>query len=301
MNALFEHTSSQWVRYSNYEWKKAEDGNLYLTPMKDAQPQIYDPLRNAEQLVVDALNIGRMCMSRKPDADIQASILDFAGEYGLFGLMTALPTTPKFMDYKAVYLPINPFITDETMETTDYLRLFFPFRSPEVVKNGLESMWNLAGDRTMLALALTMSDQPMAVNMSFQRDYAERYDWLKRQFTDWIFLFTASYLYYKDYEISSEDTRQLYRESMAAFDGNAPRYHIALYDKPTIVWDFHSLLLGIQLMFSFMLTDAKNPLRLCKHCTKVFVANRPSNQFCSPECKNRYNVYISRAKKEEGN
>ena len=72
MNALFEHTSSQWVRYSNYEWKKAEDGNLYLTPMKDAQPQIYDPLRNAEQLVVDALNIGRMCMSRKPDADIQA-------------------------------------------------------------------------------------------------------------------------------------------------------------------------------------------------------------------------------------
>ena len=153
----------------------------------------------------------------------------------------------------------------------------------------------------MLALALTMSDQPMAVNMSFQRDYAERYDWLKRQFTDWIFLFTASYLYYKDYEISSEDTRQLYRESMAAFDGNAPRYHIALLDKPTIVWDFHSLLLGIQLMFSFMLTDVKNPLRLCKHCTKVFVANRPSNQFCSPECKNRYNVYKSRAKKEEGN
>ena len=53
--------------------------------MKDAQPQIYGPLRNAEQLVVDALNIGRMCMSRKPDAEIQASILEFAGKYGLFG------------------------------------------------------------------------------------------------------------------------------------------------------------------------------------------------------------------------
>ena len=52
----------------------------------------------------------------------------------------------------------------------------------------------------------------------------------------------------------------------------------------------------IQMMFSFMLTDDTKPLRLCKHCTKVFVASRPSNQFCSPECKNRYNVYKSRKK-----
>ena len=102
-----------------------------------------------------------------------------------------------------------------------------------------------------------------------------------------------------DYDTIDEDTRNLYRQSMAAFDGNAPSYHIALLDKPTIVWDFHSLLLGIQMMFSFMLTDEKTPLRLCRHCMKVFVASRPSNQFCSPECKNRHNVYKNRAKKKE--
>jgi len=107
---------------------------------------------------------------------------------------------------------------------------------------------------------------------------------------------TTSILYYEDYDIIDEDTRNLYRQSMAAFDGIAPTYHIALLDKPTIIWDFHSLLLGIQMMFSFMLTDDAKPLRLCKHCTKVFVANRPSAAFCSPQCKNRYNVYKSRAK-----
>ncbi len=37
-------------------------------------------------------------------------------------------------------------------------------------------MWNIDGDRTMMGLALTMSDRPMAVNMSFQRDYSERYN-----------------------------------------------------------------------------------------------------------------------------
>ena len=105
MNTLFERTSSSWVRYSSYEWKEAEDGKLYLMPTKDAQPGIYDPLRDAQQLVLDALNIGRMCMSKKPDAEIQKAIQNFAVKYGLFGLMTALPTTPKFMDYEAVYLP----------------------------------------------------------------------------------------------------------------------------------------------------------------------------------------------------
>ena len=45
---------------------------------------------------------------------------------------------------------------------------------------------------------------------------------------------------------------------MAAFGGIAPTYHIELLDRPTIVWDFQSLLLGVQMMFSFMLTDEKS-------------------------------------------
>ena len=43
-------------------------------------------------------------MSKKPDAEIQKAIQQFAVKYGLFGLMTALPTTPNFMEYE-VYLP----------------------------------------------------------------------------------------------------------------------------------------------------------------------------------------------------
>ena len=86
------------------------------------------------------------------------------------------------------------------------------------------------------------------------------------------------------------------QQSMAAFGGIAPTYHIALLDKPTIIWDFHSLMLGVQMMFSFMLTDSENPIKLCRHCTKAFVASRPSAVFCSPQCKNKHNVYKSRAR-----
>lgn len=302
MNNLFERTSSTWVRYSEYEWTKAKDGALYLTPAPGAMPSIYDPLRETQEIVLSAVQIGRMCMSKEStDAEIQKAILPFAAKYGLFGLMTVLPTTPNFMEYEAVYLPKNHFIKAETMSTEDYLNFFFPFEKLDIVKHGMESTWNIENDRIMMALAMTMSDRPTAVNMSFQREYAERYDWLKQQFTDWAFNATTSFFYYHDYDTLEEDMKRLMQQSMAAYGGNAPTYHIALLDKPTLVWDFDSLLLGIQMMFTFMLTDEEKPLRLCKHCMKAFIASRPSAVFCSPRCKNQYNVYKSRAKKKDSN
>ena len=174
---------------------------LYLTPTATAQPGIYDPLSEYQRLILDAIDIGRMKSQKKTPQEIQKAIQIFAVKYGLLGLMTALPTTPNFMDYEAVYLPKIHFIRKE-------------------------SMWSISNDRAMMALALTMST-----------------------------------------------------------------------DKLTIVWDFHSLILGIQMMFSFMLTETEKPIRICKHCLQTFVASRQSAIFCSPQRKNKYNVYKSRANK----
>jgi hypothetical protein len=298
MMNLFEHASSHWVRYSGYEWKNTKDGKLYLVPVPGAKPKIYDPLEEYEGIVVSALNIGAMSMSKKPMEDIQTAILQFAENYGLLGLMTALPTTSSFMDYEKVYLLKNRFLKAESLATEEYLDYFFPFSKPDLQKIGLESLWNIEGDPSMMALALTMTDKPMGVNLCFQRSYAEAFEWLEKQFKDWFFTYMTIVYYYTDYDSLDEDSRNIYRQAMAAFDGNAPTYHIALLDKPTIVWDFHSLLLGIQMMFSFMLTNDQQPLRICKKCSKVFKASRPSAVFCSPRCKNQYNVYKSRKKNE---
>ena len=51
-------------------------------------------------------------------------------------------------------------------------------------------------------------------------------------------------LYYEDYDTLSEDTRRLMQQSIAAFGGNVPTYHIALMDNHTIIWDFHSHAFG---------------------------------------------------------
>lgn len=168
-------------------------------------------------MVLDALNVGMLMMGRRKDVDVETAILEFVTKYGLLGLMTALPTTPSFMDYEAVYLPKNHFIKAETMETEDYLALFYPFEQLDVVKKGVESDWTVSNDRTMIALTMTFADEPMAKTMSFQREYAEPYDWIAQQLKDWAFTLTTSILYYHDYDSIDEGTRNLYRKAMAAF------------------------------------------------------------------------------------
>ena len=298
MTNLFANSSSNWVKYDKYEWKKADNGTLYITPTQDAKPSLYNPVKKYQDMVLAAINIGTLAMKEESEESLKASIMDFACNYGLLGLMTTLPTTPEFITYEAVYLPKNHFIKNESLSTEKYLSYFFPFDSIDFVKHGVESSWS-TDSAEMIALLMAMRNKPQAVLMSFQKEYAERYDWLVTVFRDWAFTFFSSFLYYQDYDRLDENERNLYRQGMAVFGGIAPTYHIELLDKPTIVWEFHSLLLGIQMMFSFMLTDDNSTLKVCKHCGSAFVATRSNMEFCSPQCKNQYNVYKSRAKKKE--
>ena len=297
MRNFFEHSKSNWVKYSEYELKE-KDGVLYIKPADDAMPNIYNIMETKEDIVVDALNVGMLCMSKdkEKETEQQAAVMEFISRYGLLGLMTTITSTPSFMDYEVVHFIKNRFIKAETMDTIEYISKFYPFEMPDIVKNGVEMRWNISGDNTMMALAMTFTDRETAVNMSFQRTYAEPYEWVKTQFIDWALLFTTSTIYYENEFNDSE--KELYRQMMTVFNANSPTYHILLLDKPTLVWNFGSLAIAVQMLFSLSLTDDKTPIRLCKHCTKAFIPSRPNALFCSSKCKNQYNVYKSRAKEQ---
>ena len=300
MKNIFENTKSIWVKYSDYEIKKDDLGIEYITPTKDATPTMYKPFGNSEQIVLDAINIGKMLIAKDDDKIIDKAIMKFIKNYGLLGIMTAIPTTPSFMEYEAVYLMKNPFLDEENMETFSYLRYFFPFEKPEISKQGKESRWDISGDVGSMALALTLSNEPMGFALCLQKIYAERYDWIKMMFKDWAFTFITAFLFYNDKDSLTDNQKQIYQKSIMVYDGIAPIYHIALKeDKPVLVWSFHSLSTMIRIMFSTILTDEKNPLRLCKHCQKTFIASRPNVIFCSNKCKNQYNVYKTRNKDKE--
>jgi hypothetical protein len=181
----------------------------------------------------------------------------------------------------------------------DDMSLFFPFMKPDIYEDKTTMQWNVSGnDRRVLALAMTFANDPMAVRMSLLPIYAERYDWLVTQFRDWAFMLVSVFLYYEDKDRVDEFTRDLYRQGVSAFGSKAPTYHVKLYDdKPTIVWDFYSLLLTIQTMFGFALTDETKPLRVCRHCNMAFLAKHNDSAFCSLECKNQHDVSKNSSRK----
>ena len=115
---LFKKTSSHWVRYDKYEWKENDKGVLYITPAKNAKPNLYNPLTDSDEMVLHAINTGVICMNQDADEQIKKNaVMDFVSSYGLLGFMTALSTTPEFITYEAVYLPKNRFIKEESMTT----------------------------------------------------------------------------------------------------------------------------------------------------------------------------------------
>ena len=97
MKNLFEHTSSPWIRYSSYEYRTAEDGTLYIVVSADAKPEMYNPMKDAESLVLAAVNIGLQVMHKAPEDELKSMVLRFINSYGFLGFMTALPTTAEFI------------------------------------------------------------------------------------------------------------------------------------------------------------------------------------------------------------
>ena len=288
MKPLFERVSSYWVRYDKYEIRTDTKGTKYITAAADAKPDIFGPLEDAQTMVLEALNVGRLFFGKKaPKQEQEAAILRFVHHYGLLGLMTALPTTPKFMQYEKVYLPKNHFIRDEALETERFLNYFFPFKKLDLRKRGVEYVWDVKGDTDAVALAMTFASDPDAMSMSFQKEYAEPLDWIAKALRDMTFPFITSKYFYEHGDAFNADEKKLMAQGVAAFGGIAPTYRIALLDKPTIVWDFHSLLIGLQMMFSFMMAEDKNPLRMCEHCDTIFVATRKTQRYCCDKCRRK--------------
>ena len=290
---LFGKATSRWIRYSDYDAKQDNTGEWFIMPSPTSIPAVYDPIENAQQMVVDALNIGLRCLAPDQDSNrVAAEICVFAEKYGLLGFMTALPTTPEFMNYDAVYLPKNRHIRKESMPSKDYAKMFFPF--DEKLNENPNPNRHYTKDDGSIMVSLAVRNKPKAIEMCYQRSYAEPLDWLYTQFKDWAILYYAAIAHNNE-----KDAREaeFYREVIAAYDGNVPSFHLEIFDKiPVMVWDFHSLMTVIHLVFGLMVTDDNQPLRSCKYCNRAFIAQHPKAEFCTHGCKNKFNVYKSRGK-----
>ncbi len=88
-------------------------------------------MQEAEQLVIDAINVGLSAMHKVPEEGLKEAVLDFIKKYGFLDFMTALPTTAYHEQSKH---PLkNPVFPDRDLFLLHLLRNIFPASS---VRNG---------------------------------------------------------------------------------------------------------------------------------------------------------------------
>jgi len=210
------------------------------------------------------------------------------------------------MEYPTVFLPKNPVTKAKSYGLDEYLGIFFPQVKADLLRKRQKAhgqfLDGLAGDEPPIgigdsevtALYVKFGGLPEAQRRSFQRGYAEPYEWVENQFRDWASMFLSSHYYYEERDSEFQD---LHRYSLLAYPGVAPHHKIVLKGRlPALQWDFHSLLQTICMLLSLALTDKDRPLRLCPECEKAFVTPDPRAVFCSRTCKTRHNVRKSRNK-----
>jgi len=64
MKSIFESTGFSWVKYSEYELRTTDEGQMYATPAKNSKLAPYDPMAGTEPMIVDAVNVGLLCLGQ---------------------------------------------------------------------------------------------------------------------------------------------------------------------------------------------------------------------------------------------
>lgn len=269
-NSIFKNSQSLWVRFDDYEWRKTASGELFLLPSADAEFELYDPLDDVDAFVLDTASAAVKCFRKRNHIKIvMQTIREYVSKYGLLGIMNALPSTADYMKYDKVFLPKNLLFRDEVIPISEYIDKFYPFEKPVFKIENKKPVY------------------PPGMAMPTLKQYGEQYEWLEKVFKDWGLVIICTSTYAQDmWEIDKEELAFL-RAGLAAFDGNAPSYHIYLEEGPKLEWNFHSLLQAAQMMFCMMLTDPHRPLRICDRCYKPFIAKSMNARYCSKECRTK--------------
>ena len=298
---LLTSFSSEWINFSNYELKETDKGEVYICPTKDATINIYKAFNVMNEMLPEILNIGRLIgeeASKKVDdsARINALILVFVRKYGLLGAMNYFPYNEDFLNQNKVYLPDeNPISPKAVLSANDYIRLFLPFATEDDFEINIQKGTTLINYKQEVPITMFIK-RDMRFDIAFSKFYCEKLEWFKNYASQ---IYAYFYFINRYYETDDIDLKAIHQKAVSAFIAKGMKFGLTLFETPKIEWDFNSLIATIDTIFGFMVSGDDCPIRACKHDSVVFYAKNPKAAFCSTACRNQYNVYKTRAKKDE--
>jgi hypothetical protein len=293
--------ATDWIKYSDYEYKHDSEGNLYIIPKENAVFSMYNPFNVAEDLSIDFLKIGEVARNwyknknQEDYEELKKMILLYAKKYGLLGLISASTYNRNIVGDKDVLIIEKNYIhiKEKSIDSETYIKLFTPFAdehdlSVRYYKNSVDLV--KAEDSPKF-----YGKRPLVMDLIFSKFYTERLEWIIEfarmlaEHFDQLLVYRASSSYLTEHVTILADT---FKVSKIGFTINQ-------LDKTTISWDFDSLKTTIETIYAFAVTDENILLSRCEHCGDFYIALSSREKYCNPACRNRANVQKSRRRKIE--
>lgn len=295
--------STDWIRYSAYELKENEQGDLYIVPSEGAVFTMYNPFDVAEELLIDTLRLGdayKHYLANKTDKGLQqikGQVLIYARKYGLFGLMSSSTYNRDIIgDSEVLLMAKNELnIKERILPVEEYMKLFTPFAE--------EGELSLRHYRNSVDLVKREDSpkyygkRPMVIDLIFSRFYAERLEWVLHFAAMLSEHFNQLVVYKKSPYGLTEPVTILADQFKTSKIG----FTIQQLDQTVIAWEFDSLKTTIQTIYAFAVTDKNVILSRCEHCQNFYIALSPREKYCDAACRNRSNVQKSRKRKQSLN
>lgn len=288
-----------YMRYGGYQGK-FKGTEYYLVPNPEASMNIrdvYDIFSKIDSALVDLLNMGKVCSDLDNEPTKFTFATTFAERYGLLGLMVEAPTSTDFLLNDEITLKENNFISkNHSIKAKDYFELFFPFAKNDemsyTVTNGKVKIETNSDLQKMLSRS---SIENQLIYSSF---YCEKIDWIVDYAKKMYNIFKKA-MDLKNENIYDFD-EYVAKETINNYYFSGIPFRINTYgNTPEIAWQPNSLKQALDMAFGFMLCSEQNPIKICKHCGKVFYAKNPKAEYDSSQCRNQANVYKSRNKNKD--
>ncbi|MEG1631201.1 MAG: hypothetical protein RR423_02960 [Hydrogenoanaerobacterium sp.] len=232
---MFPNIDGMWVRWSDYRLTEFH-GVEYIIPTENATSLSYSCTEHLNDMIVDALNLGRQVAEGQSNGE---ACLAFARKYGPMGVVS------------------------------------------QTVKNPLLRTGNSTDN--------TVKNVSPVYNDIFAKGYGEQLE----RYQD-----TLCNLYLHFLAINSGEHRN---EQEQTAEPCGMSYRLTAGANPQLVWQPDNLLAVLKLGYAIAITDTATPLKVCKHCGKVYYNPNARSEFCSVKCRNHYNVIAFRGRKMESN
>lgn len=289
-------TPYSYMKYGGYRGEY-KDREYYMVPRPEASinaRDLYDVFSKIDNALVDLLNVGRLCSEDDSERMKFASTLFFVEQYGLLGFMVDAPINKDFLLDNEIILKEDNFIDKKcVIKAQDYFDLFFPFASKEQMSYSISDNKIVINSNSDLQKLLNgTSTNNQLIYSSF---YCEKLDWIV-EYAKRMYKIFKSIIEISNDKLSGYDLERA-KEIITSYTVHGIPYNISMYGtNPEITWKPNSLKQALDLAFGFFMCNEKNPIKMCKHCGRVFLSKNPKAEYCSPRCRNQANVYKSREK-----